>query len=260
MRNIFRTALLALLAVLALSAIAATAAEAATEGPFYKIAGSRLTEGQSKEVKIRAKSEERKEDYLTFVAEGGWRILCKTQAFAAGAKLLGSTGANFATGEVKLELSGCKVEGDNAGEKLECRLEGERIVTEPLKVKLVYLGGVGRSGKLGAYFAPVTGVVFAKMKFVERATNCLYSAEHLTGSVVAEVDSGGQSVEVGKEPAETTAMELHFPQTEITQVWVEESGVVVGKKPEQLRLYGRETLEDKSILELAGGPSWGVFT
>lgn len=56
MRAMFRTALPVLLAVVALSAVAAGAAQAATEGPFYKIAGTRLTEGQSKEVTLKAKS------------------------------------------------------------------------------------------------------------------------------------------------------------------------------------------------------------
>ena len=78
-----RVLLSSLLAVLALSAVAASAAQASAEGPFLKVGGSRLTEGQSKEVTAASKS------FTVSDEEFGLNFTCTGVKVASGAKLLG---------------------------------------------------------------------------------------------------------------------------------------------------------------------------
>jgi hypothetical protein len=250
MRSIYRAMLLALLAVLALSAVAAGAAQAA-EGPFYKIAGARLASGGSKEVKLKAHSE-----YLTIRGEE-WTVQCKTQALAAGAKLLGSTGANSGAGEVTIELSGCRYSPKYTEEK--CSVQ-EPITTMPLKAKLVYLGSA-RSGGLGVYLQPVKGEVFVKIVFT-KSEGCHEQSLKVAGSEVAEIYSGNNPVEVGKEPTEAAAAELRFPieGKQPLKVWSEESGALVEHQPGLGSSLGGFWIEGEATLELAGGANWGVFT
>ena len=215
MRAMCRTALPVLLAVVALSAVAAGAAQAATEGPFYKIAGTRLAKGQSKEVTLKA-NPNKEYSKLTLKAAGvlGWLIQCKTQAFGAGAKLLGSTGASSGSGEVRLELSGCTVveRGNTCNKTVE-----EPIKTEPLSAQLVYTGA-GRTGKLAVDFKPVKLQKFGEIRF-PGTEECGTQEDELLGELVAELYSGGAPVEVGKEPAEGKALELHFPWVQPKEVW-----------------------------------------
>jgi hypothetical protein len=251
MRSTCRTMLLALLAVLALSAVAASAAQAAVEGPFYKIAGSRLASGESKEVKITTRS-----GIDLYLDIYGTYIKCTTQGFAAGSKLLGSTGANGGAGEVTLELSGCKYSGDGSGE---CGVV-EPIKTYPLTAKLVYLNSE-RKGRLAVEFTPTKGSKFGRITITGKG--CAEET-YITGDLVAGLYSGEKPVEVGKEPAEAKTMELDLtlsPQP--ADVWVEKAGELVKTAVGELD-YGPGGLQftegTNSTLELAGGANWGVFT
>jgi hypothetical protein len=232
MRSMFRTALPVLLAVLALSAVAASAAQAATEGPFYKIAGARLASGESKEVKLKAKPA----SGSLILEIDGVQIVCTNQAFASGAKLLGSTGANSASGEVTIELSGCEQSGD--GNK-KCTVE------EPIKT-------------IPPTIDQVTEFMHLKFHGGEECNGPLGTGEKITGSLVTRLTETG----VGREPAEATTMGLSFPESRITTVWWEEGGTLKEVKVQKLEgiVSGEVKSAGSSLLELASGANWGVFT
>lgn len=218
------------------------------EGPFYKVAGARLASGESKEVKDTVTSSTR-----LYNGVRGY-MKCTTQAFAAGAKLLGSTGANPGTGEVTLELSGCtEEEAKRAG----CKVEP--IKSYPLTAKLVYLNKE-RKGALAIEFTPVKGQKFALITV--KGTGCNEEV-YVTGDLVAGLYSGGKPVEVGKEPAEAKALELKLTVEQPAVVWVEKSGELVETSAEPLSyltgfIYFVEGAH--ATLELAGSSTWGAFT
>ena len=242
MRSTFKTVLVAMLAVLALSAVAASAAQAA-EAPFFKIAGTRLTEGQSKEVTAKAGEK-------VHLEIGGLRITCTSMTLASGAKLLGSNAGSSGRVEAALELS-CS--GEHAGcEKI------EPIKTQPLLAKLVTLGEKGK-GKLGLLLAPKEGTEFMR---VHKAEGCVYGNEsRVSGEVVAELYSGEKPVEVGTEPAEAKTLKLVLPTEQIKRYWWVHEGAGAEYIVKELSAGGGPVSMEggSSTLELAGGPLWGVF-
>jgi Subtilase family len=220
-----------------------------SEGPLYRIAGARLTASESKEIKTKTR--------YSYTLHSGleWTITCQTQAFATGAKLLGSSGANSGAGEATIEFSGCSVEGNGKG--TECSKVSEPLVSKPLKAELVYQGAE-RTGKLGIDFTPVTEHLFMEIKFPK---GCKTEAMKVAGSTDATIYSGEKAVEVGKEPAETTAENvLTWPPLEAYPVWSEEGGKLVKAEPEMTGAGAIFTISGSSTLELEGGSAWGVFT
>jgi hypothetical protein len=247
MRFISRSALGALVAMFAMSAVGATAASAA-EGPFYKITGVRLLAGESREVKAKLESKE-----FIFIQQTFIWIRCTKQKLGAGAEILGSTGANAGSGKETLVFEGCSAEGNGSA----CRLENETITTTTLSSQLVY-ASKERTGKVLVLFKPVSGSIFATLKFT--GAGCIAEKTLVSGSVAAEVFSGGQAVEVGKE-SEAIANEVNFPTTLIKHVWVESNGVLQEQKP--VLKYGNSNFSSvtgKSELTLAAESRWGIYT
>jgi hypothetical protein len=251
MRSMFRTVLVAMLSVLALGAVAASAAQAATEGPFYKIAGSRLASGETKEVTSKA--------YTGFTIDNSLagEIGCTQQKFASGAKLSGSTGANAGGGTVTLEFSNCTVSGEGEG----CQISGGTLKTQPLTVKLAYLNST-RTGHLAMAFLPAKGTTWAEFQYT--GSGCKVKAVKITGGIAAELVAFRSEKlevnEVGKEPAETPANGVEFINGH--SIWVEEGGKLVKKLEAEERLEafgGAVTMAGTSKLEL-GGSEWGVYT
>jgi hypothetical protein len=244
MRFISRCALVALVAVFVMSAVVATSAEAA-EGPFYKASGARLKAGESSELKASVS----KAYVMTW---GTFKFACTAQKLAAGAKIIGSSGASAGTGEETIVFEGCTVEGNGSG----CELENKKITTTAIGSELAY-GAKERAGKVLSLFKPVSGSVFATLKFVG---TCAINTMVLEGSVTAEAWSGAKAVEVGKEPAEAVANEVKFPETSIKKVWIEKARRLEEKKP-VLQGFGKVlTIVGGSELTLAGEPRWSVFT
>lgn len=245
MRSMFRTVFVAMLAVLALSAVVASAAQAA-EGPFFKVAGARLKEGESKELTGKLSSHE------VVISFPGSDISCTTMDFAAGAKIAGSTGANFGFGEGVLELSKCVGEGPlTAG----CEVTGFK--SKPLKEELAFLSSE-RSGELGVDFTPVSTKPasgdFGEIKLVG---TCSIKSIKLEGSIVADVGKD----EVGKEPAEAKGLLLKLPTVGIRKAWLEKSGSLTEVRPELQWQTGEAlAMSGEFSLELASGAEWGVFT
>ncbi len=180
-------------------------------------------------------------------------MVCSKMNFAAGDKIYGSTGANSSSGEGVLELSGCGVEG--LGEK--CKVTS--FTSTKLKEHLVYLSAE-RTGKLGLEFSPVTGESFATINL--SGSPCLYEQIRLRGTLGADVNMNGKTIEVGKEPAEGKALTLWLPAVPIKSAWTEKSGSLVKEKEIRLEMNGGLELSEEGgfSLELAGGTEWGVFT
>lgn len=255
MRSTRRKMLLpALFAVLALGAVTASAAQAATaEGPFYKITGSRLLEGKSKEVKAKLGKH-----FEVEIPDSSVIVSCSTAKFAAGADLLGSTGANFAGGEATLELSGCRTEGSQGAS---CELTSTTIKTAPLKIKTAYLDAT-RTGPMAMLFEAPAGAALLEVTFKANGS-CFDETEQpwpVSGHLVGKVEVANKLVEVGKEPAAAKVLEIKFPgSVEINKAWVEKSGSLEEKKV-QLNIDGGDPPYYGTLELEAGSAEWGIFT
>jgi hypothetical protein len=247
-----RLVLSSLLAVLALTAIAASAAQAATaEGPFYKITGTRLLEGKTKEVTAKGGR------LRLWMFNGEVEVECSSMKFASGAKLLGSTGANYAGATATLELSGCTAESSDGI----CELSSSTIKTEPLTTKLAYPyeAEKTRTGPLEMIFGPTkpsTGI--AHVTFT--GNSCpVEGTWPLNEYMAGYIEVGGKHVEVGKEPAAGKVLQVTFSTPNIERAWLEKSGTLE-KKYVDFETEGY-LIEYEGTLELeAGGAEWGVFT
>src|SRR5580700_4732890 len=240
MRPIFRTMVVALLAALALSAAVASAAQAET-APYFKVGGARLAAGESKEVTGG-------HVISLYFGSGAQAMKCSV-AFDPGAKISGSAEQEHGRIEIVLELSSC-TEGNQ-----HCQIEGI-VKSKPLRAELVSAAKGG--GDLEAWLRPTTGTEFMRLKFKE---GCGYGKEQIVeGSVVAEIYSGGNPVEGGKEPAEAKTVELVFPHEAIGEVWLVKEGT--GKLQHNTYLsagIAEIKVVGEVSLALAGGANWGVF-
>jgi hypothetical protein len=243
-----RVLLSSLLAVLALSAVVASAAQASAEGPFLKDGTARLLEGKSVEVKAVGGSG----THTLALPQLGITVTCSSQKLVSGAKLTGSTGANFSGGEATLEFSGCSVSGDGTS----CTISEGKIKTEPLKLELAYMDST-RTGHIAVVLKPVAEESFATVK----SKNCKIELGTLEGSLVDEVEVGYSLVNVGSEPAATKTLELTSPAVTVNDVWLEKAGSLTKTRVRVLETAGSEFKEEGTVeLELAGGAEWGVFT
>jgi hypothetical protein len=249
-----RVLLSSVLAVLALSAVVASAAQASAEGPMFKMGGSRLLEGSSKEVtakKIAGNGN------VIISNEEGVTIQCTGEKLASGATLTGSTGANFSGGSATLEFTGCSAwEGSKV-----CELEGGKFKSEPLKLELAYQDvEPPRTGDLLVYMVPVNKKdEFVLLKF----TNC--SAERaMTGGLVAKVlNEKSEAVTVGHEAEQAKGDQLAIMEGTLpAKIELEKAGKLVVEKVEWANYIGGPLQFDGAYmqLELTGGSSWGVFT
>ncbi len=248
MNTTFRTALLALLAVLALSAVAAGAAQA-EEAPFFKVAGARLAKGESK----------------TIAGKGGRVTVAFSTPYTqcifdvgSGGSVIGSNAGNPGTGEMTVELSEC------SALQTECPILNQPVKSTPLVATLVQLEQ--GKGRLALWLKPKTGKTLLEMKLGE---HCPYGTNlQLTGSVAAELYSGGSPVELKKEPAEGKSLEIRLPGAPIKHVWYIASGLGETKEVAlTVHVGGGElaaaidTSESSPLplLELTSGANWGVF-
>lgn len=243
MRIVFRNTLVAMLSVLAFSAVAVSAAQAA-EGPFYKVAGTRLAEGESKELTAKGA--------ITFTNPSTEAtIKCESAKFLTGAKIDGSTGANLGSGEVRIEWPDCTTTGLGK----ECRIEGPDQ-TVALKEDLAFLNTT-RSGDLVVVLVPKAGTRFIT---VSLNGNCTFTQTSFAGSLVAYLEnSKGEKIEVGKEPAEAKTLQLKLASG-IKQVYLESGGKLTAKATEMEIFSEPWGFEGTFTQELVGGTEWGVFT
>jgi hypothetical protein len=246
-KHLIRTMGLALVAALAMSTALASAAQAA-EGPFYKVGGGRLTATNEFSTTISPGT-----TFILSTPSIGVTITCTEIKAKAGATLVGSTGANAGKSKETLVYSGCTVSGNGAG----CSVaNGGVIETVPLTNTLAY-GTSTRSGKILIYFAPESGPTFVTIKFTG---TCNTSETSVTGTAIGEARSAGTSVLVGSEPAEAGEGEVNFPAMTILKAWVESSGALKEVKGKLIAFLFESRLEGTSVIKLALGGNWGVYT
>jgi hypothetical protein len=248
MQSKFKGTLVAALAVLALSAVVATAAQAATEGPYFKVAGTRLLSGKTKEVKLVAGHP------VEFTVQALYmRIVCYGAKLKAGATIDGSTGANAGTSKETIEYSECQ--GGASYETGQCEPEGGKITTSPLVGTLGYSSSTKTGPVLVKYHAE-TGSTFATIKFV--GARCAMSSTPVTGTQVASVYAGRSPIEVGSNEVEAAKAEVWFSATEKT-IWTESEKVLTSTRGGLVASGFAFSEEAETGLELAGGGNWGVF-
>lgn len=237
------------LAVFAFSAITAAAAQA-TEGPFYKVGGARLTTTAGIEGSTAK----------TYVLTAGARTIKCTASKLKSATIVGSTGANAGTSKEIIEFEKCTV----AGNGTPCAIPGEKITTEEVKNTLDFANKTSVKGEvLLTYFEPAKETEKEKrfVKITFEGAGCEIKATAVNGSVAAEaLETAEKPIKVEEEPAEAEKGFVNFPATAITKDFIEEGGVRKEVKP-KLEAFGvKATLEGRTALKLTGGTKWGVYT
>lgn len=247
MRSIPR-ALVLLLAVLALGVVAASA-QAATEGPFYKVSGTRLASGSTKGLTVTAK-----ENFLLESATLGVGMTCTGVNRLAGAKIVGSSGTNSSTSEMTLEFTGCSIDfGGGSG----CQVEQGKFTTTLLKGTLGY-ATASRTGQLEMLLKPASGTTIATIHFT--GAGCTRSSATVAGKTVLLLRSGNSPIEVGVNEVQATTNELQFKRTNATKIWTESAGALTEAKA-SLTLEGLGfTVGGTLKTELESLPEWGFFT
>lgn len=236
-----------LLVALVFSAVAAAAAQAATEGPFYKVSGTRLGASETKVLKASAK-----ENYI-FQYSAGTQIECTTMSVAANAKIIGSAGANSSTSEESMVFSGCHLSGDGAP----CEIKNGTITTSALKGTLGYATST-RAGRLVELLKPASGTLFASVS--PTGIGCKVENLSLSGSLIADLSGGGSPIEVGVNETQGTVRELVFPLLRVKEMWTESAGALTKKTAELTNGGVLVHLLATFNLELESAPNWGFFT
>jgi hypothetical protein len=238
-----RVLLSSLLAVLALSAVAASAAQASVEGPFYKIAGTRLASGKSKEITVT--------QYGNYTMSfSSVVITCTKMSASSGSKILGAATGKPGTIEATFTFSGCSVSGNGAS----CAVSKGEIKTQPLVGTLVYNEN---KTDLDVLFKKSTKKLFAELNFT--GTGCVFTELGIDGQVAAELWAGEKEewIPVGHEPEEAHTVGLRFSPG-IHAVYEDGTGEV---EVEELTVDGTGfQFTGASTLALGSGELWGVFT
>jgi hypothetical protein len=241
-----RLAALAIVAVLAVSALVATTAQAAeTEGPYYRVEGTRLASGHALAIEAKALKP-------MVMKVSGITIEC-TKLAISNAKIKGSSGKNGGTSEEALKFTGCTVTGNGSS----CKVESEAITTEPLKNELVF-EEPSRVGELSVLFVPTSGETFATLKF---SGTCISTTFTVTGSFVGlllEKPTGASPVKVGKE-IETTGLAITFLPKETIKAYLLEEGALT-EHTDGLSVLGEAFTQDGEWeIKLANGKKSGAY-
>ena len=246
-----RTLTLTLVAVFALGAVASSAA-LPTNGPYSNVAGKRLAAGETHAVKASAAT--------AYVLKGtifGVTVTTKCTALKlnSGATIVGSNEGTAGSSKEILEYSGCTVEGNGSG----CAVEKNEVKTHEVSNTLAYSSSA-RTGKLLTAFVPVSGSAFVTIKYT--GSGCTTKEVTVEGSAVAEdLNSKGETIEVGSHEAEETTGQLLNKPVNGTKYWTESAKVLTEHEAKlSFALFGAATIEGKSNTELGGSTKWGIFT
>ena len=254
-----KTITIALVALLALGGVAAAAAQA-EEAPYWSIAGTRLGAGETKDFRFR--SEEgglRRTKKFVLTSTIGEKVTCTKQTLSGGSVLNGSAAGNPGLSEELIEFSGCTVEHNGTG----CKVEKNEFFTERLKNELVLDAAEKRYNQV--LFKPATGNRFATIKF--EGAECTFKETVVEGEVVGEFWSDPpegkgeeEKKEESSEKAPAVSKLIKFPATEITSVWLIKSGVGEDFRVNLLRAFTEPaTLSGTSLMVLANETSWSVL-
>jgi hypothetical protein len=224
---------------------AAVASASATQGPFFKIAGTRLKEKQTDSFAGKASS--------NFVLSAEFSsVTCKK--LATGVSVLrGSTGAIASEMEMRLELSECSVSGNGVG----CTVENSKVLTNLLDGEMGYATGT-RTGKMLIFVIPKPATEpFATIHFV--GGSCLVKTATIEGSICAEAWSGGKAIEIGHEPAERRTNEINFPSTAVTSCWTEATELTLGQRSGDLKWGSIDATLSGQAEVTVGTEEWGMY-
>jgi hypothetical protein len=232
-------------AILLIGGVVASSAQA-VEGPYWKVAGSRLENTQTQPFRGSG-------PFSWLLRLSTVSVSCSKFALAGEPKLHGSTGANRGFSDEKLSFKGCTVSGS------ECKLTGEEFTTSELLGELVW-PGAKREGKLLFHFEATSGKDFATLEF----SNCnpaeIREGETTFDGLVCEAWSGKKAIEEGSEPAAGTVVELNCPEKALSESDLEVGGKLTSKPGELDFGTSVATLSGRASLELEGGKTWCVST
>jgi hypothetical protein len=244
---------LAILTVFAVTAVTATVAQA-SEGPFYKVNGARLLEGETIEIGAKGTAE-------TKLEATGIVVGCKSLKLAKGAVIIGSGKGSAGTGKETIEFEGCKLTGN--GEKcILAKADKGIIATEPVKTTLDYPKKAPAKGDtLLMLFQPAAGSVFVKIKVeAEAGGKCTVSPEiAVEGSLAGEtLDNNKTAIKLEEEPAEAEVGYVRFPAA-ATEACTESGKVVTCKTPKLT--VSTKTAKLTGVLEVTITIKfkWGIF-
>jgi hypothetical protein len=227
---------------------AASSAAHATEGPYFEVSGTRLAAGATRAI---TGTEETKSQIIKFGTVALTCVQVVTSSSPGASAILGSSGANAGTASMVFEISGCTVTGNGTP----CSL-AEPFVSSVVST-LAY-PSTSRSGSILELYTPASGKKFGTFVFIGSA--CEFTSATVEGSIAAEVWSGGNDVEVGKEPADTAIGELNFPASLIKKAWTESAGVLT-EHTVSFKVFGiASSVEGRLKMELSGSPAWGMHT
>jgi hypothetical protein len=247
---------LALVAASVFGASTGTSTASATEGPFWKVNGSRLVTGETRLLLASAKEN----TLITFKLPTTNTIDCIGFKLpqTAHMQIAGAPSASGGTGDAVISFSGCTVEGN--GEPCEVSPEGT-ITTAPLTITPGYARN-DRMGPMLVLFASGAEKVFTTLKFT--GSGCSLTSIVVAGNIVGEVLAGESPVEVSLLGGGTEALDKTVRFTEASKViWTESSSALKSVKSKLelggvvVRLKGAAQL----LVDESGKPvSWGIFT
>ncbi|HEX5853128.1 MAG TPA: hypothetical protein VFY36_08545 [Solirubrobacteraceae bacterium] len=240
---------IALVALFTISAVIAVAAQG-TEGPFWKVNGSRLAAGQVALILASAKKTFTLQNPVSKV-----KIECSAFNLSEHSTINGSSGANAGTSKEVIEYSGCtggaKEEGEN------CKPQSGKITTTLVTNTL----GYSRDTKIGSLvlvlFKPSVGSTFTTITF--EGTNCFAASTAVTGSTIGEATVNGKFIHVGSEPAEELSGQVRFIKGN-KSILVENGGTLTNFKSGLTAFGTAASLEGEALIDLSNGNKWGVFT
>jgi hypothetical protein len=231
--------ILSVISAFALSGITVTTAQA-TEGPFYRVNGTRLLKGEKRAITGSTAKE--------YVLTAGEIQIKSKHSKLKESNILGSTGANAGEGEDTIVYEENSVTGNGKN----CTLGTFTTAVDTHHLDYV---AKEKTGVFADLIVPAAGTVVGRVKFTGE---CIVAETTLEGTLAAEVWSGGSPVISGSEPAEATSGELNFPATAIKAVFRESEGSLTEFKP-SLKAFGKAaTLVGRTTIE-AGGAKFGVF-
>ena len=248
-----RTLGLALVAVLAASAVAAVAAQA-TEGPFYKVGGVRLS--GNKEIEVKAVGNQ-------ILRAAGVTVTCSAVKVPVGSVIIGLNVKQGDQSKETLEYSGCTVAGNGSP----CEVESKEVKTKKLENLLGYETST-RTGKVLTGFKPegATAKEFATIKFT--GTGCTVTSTKVElgsgdklGVACETLNEAGLVVSVNANETEGTKGFVRCPKTPIGKLFYEKAGAIEELKAGLVAFFFTSEYEGQTEVKIKGGTEkFGVFT
>jgi hypothetical protein len=236
------------LAVVSVVGLAVTSGAQATEGPFLKINGGTLKEGETRALAATSKG-----TVALGSTGGGVQILC-TGVHTEGYILQLKPNTPF---KVYLWMHFLHCETIVAPEH--CAVEKETIENGPI-TSIPGYSNASRTGPILELYEPETGKVFATVKFTSVEGVCKTPSIAVSGNVIAERFVGGKQLGVGEHEIETIKPEIRLTKG-VKTIWLETTSKTLTTVKSKLEVAGfAAAIEGEFLTELSSGLPWGIFT